>query len=73
MPLAPNQRLFEYRIVRILGQRAFGTIYLAHDVPPDQAAMGLRGRAGRLLVRRPWCIIANACSVVACGWMKSAR
>lgn len=25
MPLAPNQRLFEYRIHRVLGQGAFGT------------------------------------------------
>ena len=31
MPLAPNQRLFEYRIERVLGQGAFGTVYLAHD------------------------------------------
>jgi hypothetical protein len=27
MPLAPNQELFEYRIVRVLGQGAFGTVY----------------------------------------------
>jgi len=31
MPLAPNQQLFEYRIKRILGQGAFGTVYLARD------------------------------------------
>lgn len=32
MPLAPNQQLFEYRIQRVLGQGAFGTVYLAHDI-----------------------------------------
>jgi serine/threonine protein kinase/regulator of sirC expression with transglutaminase-like and TPR domain len=31
MPLVPNQQLFEYRIERILGKGAFGTVYLAHD------------------------------------------
>ena len=31
MPLAPNQQLSEYRIERILGRGAFGTVYLAHD------------------------------------------
>lgn len=31
MPLIPNQQLFEYRIVRILGQGAFGTVCLARD------------------------------------------
>ena len=31
MSLAPNQQLFEHRIERILGQGAFGTVYLAHD------------------------------------------
>ncbi len=41
MPLAPNQQLFEYRIARILGQEAFGTVYLVHDafldgLPPSR-------------------------------------
>lgn len=31
MPLVPNQRLFEYRILRILGRGDFGTVYLAGD------------------------------------------
>ena len=31
MPLAPDQQLFEYCIERVLGQGAFGTVYLAHD------------------------------------------
>ena len=36
MPLAPNQQLFEYRVVRVLGQGAFGTVYLAHDTLLDR-------------------------------------
>ncbi len=36
MPLSPNQQLFEYRIVRILGQGAFGIVYLAHDTLLDR-------------------------------------
>ena len=36
MPLVPNQQLFEYHIVRILGQGAFGTVYLAHDTLLDR-------------------------------------
>jgi len=31
MSLTPNQQLFEYRIERVLGRGAFGTVYLAHD------------------------------------------
>ncbi len=37
MPLALNQQLFEYRIMRILGQGAFGTVYLAHDTLLDRS------------------------------------
>jgi serine/threonine protein kinase/Tfp pilus assembly protein PilF len=36
MPLMPNQQLSEFRIIRILGQGAFGTIYLAHDTLLDR-------------------------------------
>jgi len=36
MSLVLNQRLFEYRIVRVLGQGAFGTVYLAHDALLDR-------------------------------------
>ena len=36
MPLAPNQQLSEYRIERILGRGAFGTVYLAHDTLLDR-------------------------------------
>ena len=36
MPLTPNQQLFEYRIVRVLGRGAFGTVCLAHDAFLDR-------------------------------------
>jgi len=56
MSLASNQRLFEYHIERVLGQGAFGTVYLAHDTLLEQAAAGLGGRAGRLLLRHKPCL-----------------
>ncbi|MEA3342474.1 MAG: serine/threonine-protein kinase, partial [Chloroflexota bacterium] len=37
MSLAPNQRLFEYQIKRVLGQGAFGVVYLAHDTLLDRS------------------------------------
>ncbi|NJN95415.1 MAG: protein kinase [Anaerolineales bacterium] len=37
MPLSPNERLFEYQIIRRLGQGAFGTVYLAHDTLLDRS------------------------------------
>jgi formylglycine-generating enzyme required for sulfatase activity/tetratricopeptide (TPR) repeat protein len=36
MPLLPNQRLYEYQIVRALGRGGFGTVYLAHDTLLDR-------------------------------------
>jgi serine/threonine protein kinase len=36
MSLAPNQQISEYHIVRVLGQGAFGTVYLAHDTLLDR-------------------------------------
>ncbi len=38
MPLAPNQNLFEFQIIRRLGQGAFGVVYLAHDSHLDRPA-----------------------------------
>ena len=31
MSLTPNQQLFEYRVVRVLGQGAFGAVYLVTE------------------------------------------
>ena len=36
MSLTPNQLLYEYRIERLLGQGAFGVVYLAHDTFLDR-------------------------------------
>ena len=36
MPLTPGATLFEYRITRVLGQGAFGTVYLAQDTLLDR-------------------------------------
>ena len=36
MSLVPNEQLSEYRIVRVLGRGAFGTVYLAHDTLLDR-------------------------------------
>jgi len=36
MSLAPNQQLSAYHIVRVLGQGAFGTVYLTHDTLLDR-------------------------------------
>jgi serine/threonine protein kinase len=36
MPLTSNQQLFEYRIVGVLGQGAFGVVYLAYDTLLDR-------------------------------------
>jgi tetratricopeptide (TPR) repeat protein/tRNA A-37 threonylcarbamoyl transferase component Bud32 len=36
MSLTPNQLLYEYRIERVLGQGAFGIVYLAHDTFLDR-------------------------------------
>jgi serine/threonine protein kinase len=39
MPLTPRQQLFEYRIERLLGQGAFGAVYLAHDTHLDRPVL----------------------------------
>ena len=36
MPLVAEQQLFEYRIIRLLGQGAFGAVYLAQDTLLDR-------------------------------------
>lgn len=38
MPLAPNKHIFEYRIERLIGQGAFGTVWLAHDTLLERPA-----------------------------------
>jgi serine/threonine protein kinase len=36
VPLTPGQQLFEYRVIRALGQGGFGTVYLAQDTLLDR-------------------------------------
>jgi len=48
MSLSPNQQLFEYRIMRILGQGDFGIVYLAHDTLLNRMVTDSKERSGRL-------------------------
>ena len=48
MSLSPNQQLSEYRIERILGRGAFGTVYLAHDTLLDRCALREDPSSGEL-------------------------
>ena len=36
MPLAPSQQIDEYRIERLIGRGAFGTVHLAYDTHLDR-------------------------------------
>ena len=49
MPLAPNQQLFEYCIVRILGRGTFGTVYLVMEYLAGGSLRTLLGERGPLL------------------------
>jgi len=51
----------EYRIVRILGQGAFGTVYLAHDTLLDRVVTDSKEQSGRLpFCCRPRYIVVDA-------------
>ena len=56
MPLSSGQQLFEYRVVRVLGQGAFGIVYLAHDTMLDRLVaikeLTLSAQADETSVRR---------------------
>jgi len=49
MPLAPNQQLFEYCIVRILGRGTFGTVYLVMEYLAGGSLRTLLEERGPLL------------------------
>jgi len=49
MPLAPNQQLFEYCIVRILGRGTFGTVYLVMEYLAGGSLRTLLRECGPLL------------------------
>ena len=49
MPLAPNQQLFEYCIVRILGRGTFGTVYLVMEYLAGGSLRTLLRERGPLL------------------------
>ena len=49
MPLAPNQQLFECRIVHALGRGAFGTVYLVMEYLAGGSLRTLLGERGPLL------------------------
>ena len=49
MSLIPNQRLFWYRVVRVLEQGAFGTVYLVTEYLAGGSLCTLLGERGPLL------------------------
>ncbi len=56
MPLIPGQQLFEYRIERVLGEGAFGIVYLAHDTslerPVAIKVLNMRARSNDVAFKR---------------------